>query len=577
MAITKAVDSWALLLTKSVIACLFYVHLSAYGSVYTFYDSRPDILNLPQATSEENRPLSEAWIRFHFVLAAHIFELYPDYHIYFLARDMEYFYDAAKLIADGNKDASRIHLINVSRQNYVDPLLKDYLEQVGISNKELRTGKKILLLDTGYQGSIPKKIVSILDPSVRELVKTHLILSENHEIPSLRSVLRFFNSKAITHRPSELHGDIIIYEDLPRFSHSSDSFILRNGGITPYTKLNETGDGEINPSEALMIMRQLHGFWSENKNKKWLFQLKSKIQEIHRLWSKSDKYEALRVKHNISKVIGDPTLVDAILMDFLEFEVLNNRKTALQLNDLGITERAFSEYMLLKKYIMTQGHDKKLSENPKRLFSEWIEQRQLKLLSHIIDGGFEERIYRALVQALFEAPLSYSNLSLINQIILKRHYMVNNFIAKELLPKYNSSEYDGVIRSLIYARDQIALQYVVEYRLNNPSLHLDELLLETIIKMNDVVLLELIANEILFSERGIKLISSWTVFVQHAPIELLISARRHVITEGIPLHLNAWSIVRRYLIENEELNKYFRESFLDDIKVSSQCRRVFAN
>lgn len=61
------------------------------------YLSRPDILNLEPGGNQVVDPKWEPMLKAHFSFVALLLELYPEEELYFLGRDGEYLYDAARL------------------------------------------------------------------------------------------------------------------------------------------------------------------------------------------------------------------------------------------------------------------------------------------------------------------------------------------------------------------------------------------------------------------------------------------------------------------------------------------------
>lgn len=98
--------------TTPLFAATAQVQLSAGWESYL---DRPDILKIEPM---EQRNLGEAWKKLkpaHFSFVAQLLEMYPkDTQIYFLARDPEYLFDAAKLVTEGTEDFKRIHLAALS-------------------------------------------------------------------------------------------------------------------------------------------------------------------------------------------------------------------------------------------------------------------------------------------------------------------------------------------------------------------------------------------------------------------------------------------------------------------------------
>jgi len=137
----------------------------------------------------------------------------------------------------------------------------NYLGQEGISEESIKNGKKILFVDTGFKGSIPKKIDSLFSPESQKNIQTHLILSENSSFPSSKTFLRHLSSWAPFLKPKDIHGKIIALEHLPHTMERSDQFKKINGKYQP---LSVTGG---NPVDSLKYQQDLLSFAkSENSS-----------------------------------------------------------------------------------------------------------------------------------------------------------------------------------------------------------------------------------------------------------------------------------------------------------------------
>jgi len=146
---------------------LLTIHLIAFflafGYTKTFagppaferYDDRGFVLEL---STDKTVKLGNSWEKIKFAqieAIAQMIESYPNDELYFLARDSEFLYDfAVALLKDDPKNTKRLHLVNLSRINVKDPLVKNYLSQEGINSNLFRGDKRAILVDTGFKGSI---------------------------------------------------------------------------------------------------------------------------------------------------------------------------------------------------------------------------------------------------------------------------------------------------------------------------------------------------------------------------------------------------------------------------------------
>lgn len=231
------------------------------------YFDRPDILSVKGQTHKE---LGRDWEKLkpaHLEAVAMLFESYPeDQHFYFLARDSELLYDYARLAAKNDpKLLERVHLLNISSGNMRDPHLKDYLKQEGISEETLSAGKKVLFVDTGFSGTIPRVIAEGFSEKGKKQLQTHLMCSSNPEHPSSRVFLFHLNPAVSTIAPDEMLGAMLSFEDMPHYSDRSHGFILDKGRWHPISPQLGQSDGIVSKELAKKYQEDLIEYLLKNE------------------------------------------------------------------------------------------------------------------------------------------------------------------------------------------------------------------------------------------------------------------------------------------------------------------------
>lgn len=214
------------------------------------YTDRPSVLKVSEAEPEDQ---DDYFYQAHVEAAALFMALYGKREIYVLARDAEYLYDTLRLL---NPKATNLHLLNVSRQHLTKAKaerLRKYLEQEGVSakaiDKLLASGKSIVLIDTGFAGTIPYFIRKIMYGSGardgRKGLHTHLLASEVGNVPSLRTFTAFIGLRVGT-TPRQAILDTI--EHVPHYTSKATDFELVGGRWVPVSEpLNEfVGGNETN-------------------------------------------------------------------------------------------------------------------------------------------------------------------------------------------------------------------------------------------------------------------------------------------------------------------------------------------
>ena len=315
---------------------------------YDIYSSRPSIQAVASKPMKNKMPgLAAEWTalkRAQFAAAVEILALYPDREIYFLGRDAEMIFDAAVLISSPHTK-SQLHLINVSRGNVLSPHLTSYLAEHGITNQSLSRGQKVLFVDTGFAGTIPKRILSHF-PDYTQQFKTHLMVSDNSEHPSTRTFVIELNPAANEMDLSAAHGTIVGYEHLPRYTDRSSEYHFINGRWEAVSANKGQQDGAIDKAIALSFMQDLKYSWENDRDlvafvrshqTHWK-QIKSILEQSNNSEStKSALIRFLKAKSDLR-----PDRRESMIRDLFEARIndadMSHALSELDVTDLGLAQ-----------------------------------------------------------------------------------------------------------------------------------------------------------------------------------------------------------------------------------------------
>jgi hypothetical protein len=295
-----------------ILTLLLWSNSSFASSGYDLYTERPSILKLSKQKSKKNgekwKEINTAQLEF----LAQLFGLYPEQTIYFIARDGEYMFDLAQVLGLSIPEIKkRARLINVSRINKNDPLLENYLIQEGLTEKNIiRNG--VVLVDSGFQGSIPLHIQNFYSEEAQNKMFIHLAYSTNVNIPGSRSF------KIDT----QLSGSN--YESMARYFRRSSGFNELGKKIVPISPaasdevMNE--DGIINRAEANEYSRDLLYFGTLPEN---IRRFKNRFNQWNYLARITDS-ESANLKDTfttLEKIAREWThpRAEAIISDFIEY------------------------------------------------------------------------------------------------------------------------------------------------------------------------------------------------------------------------------------------------------------------
>src|SRR5690606_2035934 len=131
------------------------------------------------------------------------------------------------------------------------------LAQEGISEESLNAGRKVLLVDTGFSGTIPRVIGGNFSVEAQKNIKTQLIVSSNESHPSSRLFLSYLNPSVNDASPSRMHATIVSYEHMPRYTDRSSKIEFESGRLHAISPTNGANDGTVSKEIAIKHMEDL--------------------------------------------------------------------------------------------------------------------------------------------------------------------------------------------------------------------------------------------------------------------------------------------------------------------------------
>jgi len=274
------------------------------------YYKRPDILSLkPEAMSQGALNNITQWKNMrkgHIEAIAFLLSMYPGHDIFFLARDAEYLYDAARVLTRrDSKAARRIHLLNVSTSAQRGQNIDEYLKQNNLSPH--RKGYPVVFVDSGFSGSIANTIKAKMK-KMAKVVSVHLLKSSANQYPSLT----LFSGQ----NTDNLGGS---YESIPH--HTTSSIQYKKIGKKYYPTVSEGG----NPEKAIEIMKDLYHFTIQPVNVRHYEKRRKMWKTIFEL---SEREDTGKLKNYIKKVLLEektPILREKIIDDLSNFLETNGK------------------------------------------------------------------------------------------------------------------------------------------------------------------------------------------------------------------------------------------------------------
>lgn len=307
-----------------------------HGQVFEPYSIRPHISQVQAKTHSLKWSDTRGA---HFNFGALLLEIYQVWDIYFIARDAEFFHDATYLIAS-DSERSRLHLLNVSRANQDAEGIEDYLAQEGISSSKLESGKKILLVDTGYNGNIPKNILSRLSDKAQANARIHLILSFSNQYASARTFLIGLRNKINELELRTLHEPMLQYETYPRYTSRASKFEKINGVIQAMSDTRyHTFQGKTDKPKTVEYMEDLKAFKEQPQTEVHVDSVRKLTALIALALTSLDKPKSERISL-LKNLIDNSTLNEAILRDCIDaLSKIQADSLDISVIDLGLREQ----------------------------------------------------------------------------------------------------------------------------------------------------------------------------------------------------------------------------------------------
>jgi hypothetical protein len=500
--------------------CCFFFSLKilAQHHIYEREFKRPDILHLsPQKIQEDSYWEKVRLAQFAYV--AKVLELYPEQQLMFLARDGEYLYDVAKIVTEGTQDFRRIHYVNVSLANMKHPYLLEYLESFGFHEKALRAGESFVFIDTGLRGSIPKDLIKKINPQYAPQILTHLIVSEDHNIPSSRSFLFFLNPKKLYVPPHDYHEYILNYERLPRFYPQSNKFEKTDKGVFPAASI-VLAEENISPEQALSLMKDLLFFWSQSSHRQWFYDLRATYKEAITFLKSGDLSQLPSFLARAQLRLGEKDLVKTLLIDCYEGLIMKGYPLSMSLEQLTLPKTALYDFVEVKRQALVEGDHFSSSEDVIQMFKKWIHFRQWNKIQKVIEGEFEFSFYTYLIKAFSQSEPTEALIEELRFFIKRNHFFLNKLIVEELVLK-GSQNFDILVLDLVHTYDWYVIQSLIKSFFSLPRSYKQEKALIEILKTQNQGFIEPIIYEVFLRSHSLTLYEARKFFILNATPENL--------------------------------------------------------
>ncbi|MCE3009968.1 MAG: hypothetical protein LW875_05095, partial [Proteobacteria bacterium] len=486
---------WQSLFVGLFLTCLTICQALAIPTGYESYLDRPEVLKIQAKPIAGDQTWTEKLRPAHFTFVAQLLEMHPERELYFLARDSEHLYDVARLVTEGTKDAQRVHLLNVSRANMRDPLLKSYLAQHGITEEALVGGQKVLFVDTGFSGTIPKVIGENFSVSARQNLKTHLIVSSNEAHPSSRSFLVHLNPFVVNGNPASMHASVVSYEHMPRYTDRSTSFFAENGAYHPISNLKTANDGSVSKEISVKYIQDLKAAWSTHEVQKRYKIEKQAFKALYEITkTKASIEDLLRLKAQLESTF-DQVFVEAMFKDAAEIQQRINESQSFEVTSLGYKESFTSASSKKNHLIKDYPQWANILEDPIGGIEHLVKTKDWVTLGALIDANVDHEFNKILAQNLFKQVAKGPQKSLQIAMIEKGDPHVLRLLAMDTFSKPHTAEMKDLIRLTIEKGDLQVLKLLAAYTFSKPHTAEMKDLIRLTIEKGDTNVLEKLATD----------------------------------------------------------------------------------
>lgn len=491
---------WRFVFVGLVVSCLTIFQAFGFPPGFESYLDRPDILHVQPIPYNEDSIWTQRIRPAHFTFIAQLLEMHPDRQLYFLARDSEHLFDVARLVTQGTADADRVHLLNVSRANMRDPNIKEYLAQNGISEEALINGKKVLFVDTGFAGTIPKVIADNFSPQARESLKTHLIVSSNSSHPSSRSFLFYLNPSVASLHPGNMHGTIVNYEHMPRYTDRSDRYFLQSGRYHPLSPQSSSTDGSVSKKIALKYMQDLNKAWADSTIRQKYRSEKLAFREIYRVVNTDPSSESLqKLRADLEGSFG-VRYTEAMLRDAVEIAQRIRGNAAINVTMFGYTAVEVGARLYSKKIQLMDAFPewKPILEDPQIGIKKVFDLKDWTTLGALLDANVDAEFNKILIDHIFSNPATGPQRALQEVAIEKGNPEILNLIVSTLSSSHAVAMKD-LLKIMIETGNQTLLSTIVTEVFSKP--HASEMkdLIQIVVEKGDKNVLQMLARFV-FSE-----------------------------------------------------------------------------
>src|SRR6185437_3726928 len=244
--------------------------------------------------------------------------------------------------------------------------------------------------------------------------------------------------------PGSLHGSIVSYEHIPRYTNRSSRFARIRGRWEPMSSTQaESDDGSVSKSEAKAYMQDLVSYGSRPKNQALFAKRRALWRKLHGLL-KDPSQGAQNTRRTLKKILtegkGDP-YVEAAVRDFLEFRSIRMADSpVLKPEDLGLAQAAANitsgKFQLIQQFPQWQD----VLEDPEKGIAKLIKKGEFGTLGAILDSIDDTEIRMLAARELGRRQTTPALKNFVSMLIEKGDPKMIETLAREIFTQPNAAQ-----------------------------------------------------------------------------------------------------------------------------------------
>jgi hypothetical protein len=419
--------------------------------------------------------------------------------------------------------------------------VKEYLAQEGISIKALRAGKKVLFVDTGFNGTIPRVISEYFPNELKKQLQTHLMVSNDPAQPLSRVFLTALNPMTAKTSPRALHNTIVSYEHLPHFTDRSSGYESVNGRWEPLSPVGGASDGAVSKDVARAYMQDLLSYANESETQALMAERRGLWRKLYRIFSDSSALPVAmrsdvaktKLKAMLGAHLNDP-FVEAMVRDFIEIARTNHDfGIHLAFKDIDLPDEVRISGTLGNKNALIKQNPEwaPILEDPETWIPKLIQAKEWGTLGAISDVITDVEFKRILAKALVPVAQAPDGKSFIKSLVASGDPEFIRQLSRHTFSSPRTAGMRDILGLAIEKADSEGIFNIATYVFSEPHTAGMEDLLKKVIEKAEPHTLESLARNVFSKPHAAQMSDALKLLVERADPKTRESLARYVFSD----------------------------------------------